>query len=169
MPKVLDRTGQRFGRLLALGEAGRDNQGRATWLCRCDCGVEKTIPSRHLGSGAIVSCGCYGREIAPESGRKGAPKLSGNRSPLWKVSVRYHSAHQRVQAARGPARHRSCTDCDEQAQHWSYDLTDPDELIEDGLRYSLNSDHYTPRCARCHSAHDRNDREVARLESEAKS
>lgn len=154
MSRVLDRAGQRFGRLVVLSEAGRDKQGRATWLCRCDCGTEKVIPSRHLGSGSVVSCGCYNRETAAESGRKSAYKISGCLSPRWKSSVSYSAAHQRVRAARGSAQNYCCADCGDWAKHWSYDLADPDELIENGLRYSLRIDRYVPRCVRCHSAHD---------------
>lgn len=156
--KVLDRTGQRFGMLVALREHGRDRQGRATWLCRCDCGVEKVVPSRHLGSGAVVSCGCFARSQAAESGRKGAAKITGTASPLYKQVVGYHAAHERIRVAKGPARNHHCVDCGQTAQHWSYNHADPDERRHQGLAYSLKPDHYEPRCVRCHSAHDRLDR-----------
>lgn len=167
MSRLLDRTGQRFGRLVALGEAGRDNQGRAVWMCRCDCGTDKAVPSRHLGSGAVVSCGCYVRELAPTNGRKGAAKHSGPLSPLWKLSVNYAAAHARVRTARGAALNHCCADCGEPARHWSYDLSDRNELTQDGLRYSLDVDRYVARCVRCHSAHDRAGREIQRLARES--
>jgi hypothetical protein len=48
--------------------------------------------------------------------------------------------------------------CETQAQTWSYDGLDPDELVgtgqADGLRYSVKPEHYLPRCYRCHKAHD---------------
>lgn len=32
--------GQRFGRLLVIGAAPSDKNGRSMWLTRCDCGTE---------------------------------------------------------------------------------------------------------------------------------
>jgi hypothetical protein len=42
MPKALDLTGKRFGRLIAISKAESRN-GKTYWLCKCDCGVEKEI------------------------------------------------------------------------------------------------------------------------------
>jgi len=44
-----DLTGQRFGFLVALclGEKQRNDTG-AWWLCRCDYGTEKNLPSHDL-------------------------------------------------------------------------------------------------------------------------
>jgi len=38
--------------------------GKACWLCRCQCGTEKTIDSGHLGSGDTKSCGCLIRDTS---------------------------------------------------------------------------------------------------------
>jgi hypothetical protein len=156
MPPILDRAGQRFGHLLVVAEQGRDRQGRATWWCRCDCGTEKSVPSRHLGSGAVVSCGCYGRASSAENGRKGGFKLRGAASPLHRQTVGYGAVHVRLRTERGAATLFECVDCGSPAQHWSYDLDDPNELIAAaGHRYSLDPAHYEPRCVKCHSAYDR--------------
>ena len=65
MPNFRDRTGQRFGRLTALFEAPRKNgTGRVRWLCRCDCGNEKTVSSSDLVGGRTQSCGCLQSEMA---------------------------------------------------------------------------------------------------------
>ena len=37
MPKFIDRTGQKFGRLLVLEDAGRDRLKKVLWKCQCDC------------------------------------------------------------------------------------------------------------------------------------
>lgn len=80
-PPALDRTGVRYGSLVALALAGRDAHG-PRWLCRCDCGREKVIRGSHLGR--TLSCGCladpsidrvgvrYGRLIAIERVANGA-------------------------------------------------------------------------------------------------
>jgi hypothetical protein len=67
--KKIDRAGLRYGRLLVLREANpRINPGngelRTQWLCRCDCGVEKTVAGSSLVNGQTRSCGCLAREAA---------------------------------------------------------------------------------------------------------
>ena len=37
--------------------------GRLRYLCRCACGVEKSVTAQSLASGRSVSCGCYSREV----------------------------------------------------------------------------------------------------------
>ena len=37
MPKLVDLTGQRFGKLTVLKKAPSRN-GKVYWLCQCDCG-----------------------------------------------------------------------------------------------------------------------------------
>ncbi len=54
--KKLELTGQRFGRLVVIGEVGKNKSLR---LCRCDCGNEKVIMGYNLTSGATKSCGCF--------------------------------------------------------------------------------------------------------------
>ena len=68
--KLVDLTGQRFGRLVVLRRA--ENIGRQTaWLCKCDCGNEKTVPMWNLRSGQTISCGCYADEVRVANGKAG--------------------------------------------------------------------------------------------------
>lgn len=61
MPRIMDLTGQRFGRLVVIDLAPK--RGRITrWNCVCDCGEHKCVQAVHLRSGHTQSCGCYGRE-----------------------------------------------------------------------------------------------------------
>ena len=62
MPKLIDLSQKRFGKLVAIKRVGRDQNKRPLWLCRCDCGTEKVINGSSLRNGDTVSCGCYGRE-----------------------------------------------------------------------------------------------------------
>lgn len=55
--RFVDIAGQRFGKVVALREAGVVG-GHATWWIRCDCGVEKVVPGSSLRSGNQKSCGC---------------------------------------------------------------------------------------------------------------
>lgn len=60
MPKIVDYTGQRFGRLTVLRQNGVLKKQRA-WLCQCDCGAQITAPGGYLQSGDTGSCGCLRR------------------------------------------------------------------------------------------------------------
>ena len=73
--KIRNLQGKRFGRLLVLRENGRKGR-KVAWLCKCECGKEKTISSTHLIQGDTVSCGCYSREISAENNSN---NLSGQR------------------------------------------------------------------------------------------
>lgn len=57
MPKKIDLTGHRFGKLIVIGEAPSKN-GRAMWRCVCDCGNEKVVGRQNLMDGMTKSCGC---------------------------------------------------------------------------------------------------------------
>lgn len=68
--KMLDLTGQRFGRLSVIGFAGKSNNGHSKWLCRCDCGNDKTVSYEALKRGDTKSCGCYAAEKTGNMVRK---------------------------------------------------------------------------------------------------
>ena len=58
MGKIIDLTGQRFGRLVIIERTENSKSGRTQWLCECDCGNEKIILSNSLMDGRTKSCGC---------------------------------------------------------------------------------------------------------------
>ena len=60
MPKAIDLTNQRFGKLVAIKKMPSKN-GHTYWLCQCDCGKQKEVQTSHLTSGATTSCGCIGK------------------------------------------------------------------------------------------------------------
>lgn len=57
-----DMLGQRFERLEVIQRAENQADGRARWLCRCDCGEETVVSGRNLRTGITKSCGCLRRE-----------------------------------------------------------------------------------------------------------
>lgn len=59
--RVIDLTGQKFGRLLVIKGEGTDKWKTAIWLCKCDCGEEKIVKSKNLRYGWTRSCGCLKR------------------------------------------------------------------------------------------------------------
>lgn len=54
---VKDLVGQRFGRLLVIGHAGRRRRF-VLWKCLCDCGNEKAVSTGDLKHCGTISCGC---------------------------------------------------------------------------------------------------------------
>ncbi len=78
MPRFVDLTGARFGRLTVVSCAQRrknkDESRDTVWLCRCDCGNEKAIDRGNLKNGSTNSCGCI-RDV--QGGKTRA-------HPLWK-------------------------------------------------------------------------------------
>ena len=130
-----DLTGRRFGSLVV-----QSYQGAGSWLCLCDCGA--CIATR---AGAL---------------NRGSAKTCGNRAIHYRrADVGYPAAHDRVRQGRGSASGHACVDCAGPAAHWSYDHRDPDELLDDGVKYggvkySANVDHYEPRCVPCHKRFD---------------
>lgn len=70
MGRLIDLTGQRFGRLTVLERAGSSTDGHAKWLCRCDCGKTVVVRSEGLKSGKTQSCGCLKKERIFEANKK---------------------------------------------------------------------------------------------------
>lgn len=63
MRPATDLTGRTFGRLVVLRRHG-SRFGRATWVCRCSCGMEKVIAGASLLDSCVRSCGCLRSETA---------------------------------------------------------------------------------------------------------
>ena len=61
MPKIIDLTGQNFDRIAVIRFSHRDRYTH--WICRCSCGVEKTIRGGDLKTGHVRSCGCLSLEV----------------------------------------------------------------------------------------------------------
>ena len=45
---AIERTGERFGLVVALRRVESGKDGGARWLVRCDCGVERVVAARTL-------------------------------------------------------------------------------------------------------------------------
>ena len=63
MSKLIDLTGQKFGRLTVLHkDAERITKSGSYWICQCECGKTKSVKSSSLRRGEIQSCGCLRNE-----------------------------------------------------------------------------------------------------------
>jgi len=58
VPKLIDLSGQRFGRLTVIERAGTNQWKQPLWLCICDCGNTTIVDRCKLKSGNTRSCGC---------------------------------------------------------------------------------------------------------------
>ena len=77
MANGLKLEGQRFGHLTVLKKLDERENRYVVWLCRCDCGNEIKVNTRHLMRGTVKDCGC----IPENSSRRGpvAEDLTGRR------------------------------------------------------------------------------------------
>ena len=76
MGKKVDLTGQRFGKLVVVGECEeRSNRGLVMWSCLCDCGKQTEVRTASLRNGSTMSCGCMTTKV----------DLTGQRFGLWSV------------------------------------------------------------------------------------
>lgn len=64
MPRLVDMTGARVGRLTVESRDGRDRHGQAMWLCVCDCGDRLRVRGQALRRGTSTSCGCSRRRTS---------------------------------------------------------------------------------------------------------
>lgn len=68
--RVIDLTGQRFGKLTVIKRVENTKHGSAQWLCKCDCGNEIIVIGNNLVRNHTKSCGCLKIEIQYETHKK---------------------------------------------------------------------------------------------------
>ena len=79
--KLVDRTGQRFGKLVVMEQAGRNTLKKVLWKCRCECGNEINVVAGSLVTGNTTACGCI-----PKNFKHGGYKNASYNS--WRAMVR---------------------------------------------------------------------------------
>ena len=111
MAKVIDLTNQKFDKWTVLYRAENSIAGKARWMCRCICGIEKEVVGSDLRSGKSTNCGCdhyrkvkqfltgrkrskeirdkisknsVGKIISEETKLKISKAMVGNKNPNWK-------------------------------------------------------------------------------------
>lgn len=62
MGKLIDITGQKFGKLYALKRVENSKHYAAQYLCLCECGKSVVVNSNNLRTGHTKSCGCTRRD-----------------------------------------------------------------------------------------------------------
>ena len=66
---IIDRIGQKYGRLTVIGRSANNRHGQTVWRSRCVCGNEVETVGCALVTRQTQSCGCLHRERV---GRPGA-------------------------------------------------------------------------------------------------
>lgn len=94
--KIANLIGRRFGRLVVIAPAEPAPGYMTRWVCRCDCGVEKTVRQASLKLGKTQSCGCLHKEEAFKRAWKGGR------------SVHKRTGYVRVYAPDHPNRNEKC-------------------------------------------------------------
>lgn len=94
MPKTVDLTGQKFGKLTVLERTQELQDGYYVWKCRCSCGNETLVNTKRLKRGTVKDCGC----VSSDSARKGpvAEDLTGQRFGQLTVLHRVKNRNGRV-------------------------------------------------------------------------
>ena len=88
--------GKTFGRWTVIERAGSNKHKSARWLCKCQCGVTRTVVATSLRRGLSKSCGCLNRELAFTR--------VGTRSPGWRGGrTKASTGYILIQAPRHPA------------------------------------------------------------------
>lgn len=96
--KALD--GRRFGMLTVVSRVENKN-GKAMWLCSCDCGDGCIVAGTSLRAGARTSCGKH-RTIAQSEKCYGRPKHGQSYTPEYRAWVNLRS---RCNSPTAPAYH----------------------------------------------------------------
>ena len=92
-----DLLNKRFGSLVAVELTQERRDGSVIWLCKCDCGNECKVNTRHLNrkKHRVKSCGCQQyKKGANHPQWNGVGEISGN----W---FNAHITRENSQTARG--------------------------------------------------------------------
>lgn len=57
MPKALELSGEKFGKLTVIEKTDKKQNGSILWKCKCDCGSYTYVKASHLKAGNTTSCG----------------------------------------------------------------------------------------------------------------
>lgn len=92
MPRKLDLKGKRVGILTVVEYVGSNKEGRALWLCECDCGNTCVLPSTTLSRTMKTHCGCQTKKLMSKAATKriedrGMTAHGDSNSRLYRVFI----------------------------------------------------------------------------------
>ena len=56
--RLINEIGHKYGRLTVIERIGSNQDKKALWKCKCDCGNEIITTGKNLRNGLVRSCGC---------------------------------------------------------------------------------------------------------------
>lgn len=91
--RLIDRTGDVYGRLTVIEFRGYNKKRQSTWLCRCECGKEKVFPLSNIRNGNSKSCGCLQeesrrRKVGPRPWMSKGPGIASRNNVLYAYRAR---------------------------------------------------------------------------------
>jgi hypothetical protein len=150
--RMKNQTGVRSGKLTVIEWTGNYTKaGNAIWECKCDCGGTILVPSGHLSSGHVRSCGCT-RSL--EKGKASFNRLlhiykkgARTRNKEWSLSIDQFKA-----LTKG-----SCHYCGQEPSMSIMSENGNGEYIYNGIDRKDNKEGYTPEnsvscCNQCNKA-----------------
>lgn len=142
--EAIDRKGQRYGRLIVIERAENDNNGKATWLCQCDCGNRVIVSAKNLSRGT-ESCGCLIRGKPLIMRRTHANKLYNQWSGMIYRCTHQAASHYERYGERGVSVCQEWLDSFENFADWSIKNGYADNLEIDRID---NNGNYSPNNCR---------------------
>lgn len=73
--RLIDLTGQKFGKLVVLERAENDKYNHIKWKCKCECMNVCYVTTSNLKNGRTNSCGCLKKEGNHKTHRKSNTRL----------------------------------------------------------------------------------------------
>lgn len=88
--RTVDLIGHKFGKLIVIKRILDNVKTDSLWLCRCECGKEKTITGSHLRKNLTKSCGCIMRKGYKEIGGTYFNRIrhsARNRNIIFEITI----------------------------------------------------------------------------------
>lgn len=90
MAKVIDETGNRYGMVTVNERGPNDNNGKAQWYCKCDCGKVFLARGSDLRRNKILTCGC----TSYQKGQKLIGQKFGKLTVIKFLGTNYYQKHE---------------------------------------------------------------------------
>lgn len=85
MTKVRDLHGEVFGRLTVVARHPENtSEGKARWICQCQCGATHVALGANLVKGFTRSCGCFHRDDVAKRSTKHGHARRKNSDPTYR-------------------------------------------------------------------------------------
>lgn len=104
--KIVDETGNTYGRLTVIEQAGSNKEHKALWKCICQCGQEVIVTGKNLRTGATRSCGCLISDVLSD---RSLHDLTGQR--FGRLTVIERAATKYSKAGNMATRWKCICDC----------------------------------------------------------